>query len=286
MYHIQNEMFCLDISEIGAEIVNLRINQINILWHKNELWDHQSPILFPIIGSLKDDHYIYEGKKYTIPMHGFMMTCCFTADRITDHSIRLSTRYTNDTLKMYPFKYEFHITYRLEKNTLKIFFEVINLDQKEMYFSLGIHPGFDYQGLKTLLGENFELSFSPKNVQSVDFDPSYVKDVREEDISRKTLKDLSLELSRKKTLCYRGLQNIELKFQTKTLKIQNGMPYMAFWQKNPDQPEFLCIESWWGLPDEHTTNHQLCEKPYLQKLESQKKFQTKIEISFNEEAKS
>lgn len=62
MIKIQNNHFKLEISTLGAEMKALYINDINILWKANELWNSQSPVLFPIIGSLKDGYYIYNEK--------------------------------------------------------------------------------------------------------------------------------------------------------------------------------------------------------------------------------
>jgi len=41
--------------------------------------------------------------------------------------------------KIYPFKFEFLIRYKLEENALVVSYEVINKDTKNIYFSLGGH---------------------------------------------------------------------------------------------------------------------------------------------------
>ena len=45
MVQIKNDVFCLDISETGAELTNLSIRGVNILWKRSSLWNNQSPIL-------------------------------------------------------------------------------------------------------------------------------------------------------------------------------------------------------------------------------------------------
>ena len=44
MVQIKNDVFCLDISETGAELTNLSIRGVNILWKRSSLWNNQSPI--------------------------------------------------------------------------------------------------------------------------------------------------------------------------------------------------------------------------------------------------
>lgn len=73
-----------------------------------------------------------------------------------------------------------------------------------------------------------------------------------------------------------------MRSQTKVLRIENQMPYTAFWQANPTNPLFICIEPWHGLPDDESTTHQLIDKRGIQKLEENKTFLTEIEISYLE----
>lgn len=286
MYQIKNNIFCLKISKVGAELEKLCIHNINILWEKNELWNRQSPILFPIVGQIKDGFYLYENTSYNLSCHGFIRDEDFNVVQYDSDLIKLSSKYNENTLKMFPFKYEFNITYRLIENAIKIILEVKNLDSKEMYFSCGLHPGFSYAGLNQLFQQEVQVEFSHTNVKSVEFTPSFVAAVKEEMIERRLeLSELSSKLQEYKTLCYQGLNSIELKSQTKAIIIKNKMPYTALWQANPKAPQFLCIEPWYGLPDELDTNHELKDKKYLQRLEQGKSFKTEVEISFIDEVK-
>ncbi len=282
MFQIKNDTFCLNISNIGAELEKLWVHDVNILWEKNDLWSNQSPILFPIVGRMKDGYYLYNHQKYEIPPHGFIKEQSFEASVIQKDFIRLTSTYNEKTLKMYPFRYEFSITYALLADRIKIGIEIKNLDDKEMYFSCGLHPGFSYQGLQELLGD-FRYEFDPTLVKSVSFDPCYVTDIQEQRL-QSTLQpeELSKQLEQAKTLCYQGLSHIALRSKTKILKINNSMPYTAFWQAMPNQPKFICIEPWYGLPDDVHTNHELIQKRDILTLMPGKTFETHIEISIME----
>ena len=286
MYQIANDFFCLNISKTGAELEQFYVHDMNILWTRGKLWNSQSPILFPIVGRIKDEYYIYENSKYSLPIHGFLKEQSFEVVVERPNYIKLQHKFNENTLKMYPFKYEFNIIYELIENKVRITLQVKNIDNKKMYFACGLHPGFSYQGLKKLLGEDIQLYFDPLEVKSVSFTPSFVDTVQDKKINPvMNLQELSEELFESKTICYQGLTSILLKGQAKTIKIESQMPYTAFWQSMPENPEFICIEPWQGLPDAQDTNHQLKDKKSIQELNPNETFETYVEISIIEEGK-
>ncbi|MDE6408109.1 MAG: hypothetical protein K2K48_07535 [Anaeroplasmataceae bacterium] len=283
MYKIQNEIFCLSVSEFGAEPEKIIIKDVNVLWNGNEPWQEKSPLLFPIIGNLKDGYFKYGKQNYFMKTHGFLKDQQFQVVNHKDNSITLKSTYTEQTLAQYPFLYEFYITYSLIDHQIKISIEVCNLGEKEMLFSVGLHPGFDYNGLRTLLGDNIEILFSPTQVNSILFNPNFVKKIENITLPNSlNLASLSLELLSKKTICYQGVNQIDLKSQTNSLRIKHSMPFISLWQSTPENPQFLCIEPWYGLPDKCRTNHRLEDKLHIQKLKSNESFKTEIIIEYIE----
>lgn len=279
MIKIQNNHFCLGISPIGAELDFLYVNDVNILWQKNALWGRQSPVLFPIIGSLKDGYYLYENQRYEMPVHGFVKDKSFVVEQSTSNVLRLVTKHTEETLQMYPFKFELSITYALIHKTLKVILEVKNIDDKPIYFSIGMHPGFSYYGLRDFFEEKFGLLFHPTSVPFVNFSPTFVSGLEEHQIKEQSFEELSKVLMEKRTLCYEGLNAIEIKSKNKSILIENDMSHLAFWQKNPENPEFICIEPWHGLPDFEDTDHDIEHKKNLTKLDVEQVFTTSFQIS-------
>ncbi|MBR2361543.1 MAG: hypothetical protein IKA80_02770 [Spirochaetaceae bacterium] len=42
------------------------------IWNGNpSVWKFRAPILFPIVGRLKDCYFLWQGKEYHLPNHGF-----------------------------------------------------------------------------------------------------------------------------------------------------------------------------------------------------------------------
>lgn len=285
MHEISNGLIKVGVNTFGAELEYIKVNNINILWKRNDLWGAQSPVLFPIIGALKDGYYFYEGKRYEIQPHGFVKGMFFEVAHLDKNKIILSQKYNEETLKCYPYKFELLITYLIIENSLKIIFEIKNLDIKDLPFSIGIHPGFSYNGLENLLGKDYQLKFYPNKVDEVVFSPTFVLGKTKSEINYKTFNDMSIDLSTKRTICLEGVNTLEIQSKKNKLIFKNEMSYMAFWQKNPEYvPEFMCIEAWEGIPDEEVKNcRNLCDKLGNIILKKNESFKKEFEIKYEEE---
>jgi galactose mutarotase-like enzyme len=74
---IENDKLRVAIKSKGAEITSIKTaaDGREFIWEGDpDVWSGQSPLLFPIIGGLKDDVYRLNGKEYKLPKHGFGRT--------------------------------------------------------------------------------------------------------------------------------------------------------------------------------------------------------------------
>src|SRR5436190_15802928 len=56
----------------GAELCSLKnADGLELLWQAGPKWARQSPVLFPIVGRVKNDEYRHRGKTYPMKQHGF-----------------------------------------------------------------------------------------------------------------------------------------------------------------------------------------------------------------------
>jgi galactose mutarotase-like enzyme len=111
------------------------------------------PILFPICGNLPDNTYTYNGQQYTLKQHGFARDLPWeVAEQKTEDSasVTLILKSSDRTRTVYPFDFQLAFTYELQGNHLKIVQRCTNHSDKEMPFSLGLHPYF-WTGDKTQL---------------------------------------------------------------------------------------------------------------------------------------
>jgi galactose mutarotase-like enzyme len=103
------------------------------------------PILFPICGNLPDNTYQFDEQPYSLKQHGFARDLPWdVTDRTTQEqvSITLSLQSNEQTRSLYPFEFQLNFTYRLQGNSLELDQEFVNLGDRPMPFSTGLHPYF------------------------------------------------------------------------------------------------------------------------------------------------
>lgn len=142
---LENEQLKVTINSLGGELSSIIKKQTGIeyMWNGDEkYWKRTSPVLFPIVGSLKNKEFIYEGKSYPMGQHGFARDMEFSVKSEKDGEVWFSLKSDEETMKKYPFAFCLELGYRLNGNSLDVLWRVINEDIKEMHFSIGGHPAF------------------------------------------------------------------------------------------------------------------------------------------------
>ena len=127
-YTIKNEFLTATITSFGAELISLFDNEgINRLHTPSpKTWNRVSPILFPQVSRTPGFKYKVEGKEYNMPAHGFFRNIEHTPISHGVDQIKFALKDNEETLKMYPYHFEFIVTYTLIKNKLEVSFNVIN----------------------------------------------------------------------------------------------------------------------------------------------------------------
>lgn len=163
-YEIKNQFLNVKINSRGAELASVKSvnSDTEFLWQADpEVWNRHAPILFPIVGRLKNDTYQYQGKSYQLSQHGFARDKEFKLLSQENDAISLVLRDDEASLKEYPFHFELVITYRLLNNLLIEDLSVKNPSNEEMYFSIGCHPGFNIPVNDQLKKNNYYLQMFP-----------------------------------------------------------------------------------------------------------------------------
>lgn len=272
---ISNSELTATINTFGAELTSLKNNSNReYIWEGNpDYWGKHSPILFPIVGSLKNDCYNYNNTTYHLPRHGFAREMEFDVVEKTDDKAVFSLKQSPITLAKYPFQFELQISYTLTHSVLKIGFKVINNNEVSMPFSIGAHPAFaipnDF--------ENYELLFEKSE--------NLVVSKLENDLISNSSYTLPLENNRL-PLNYPLFENDALIFKTLASKsvtiAENKIPFLkvhftdfpslGIWTKT--QAPFVCIEPWIGYADTIENNGNLEEKEGFQILGVYQTFET------------
>src|SRR5918993_840617 len=133
-----------EVSAQGAELIRLQDEQgHDWLWDGDPaFWTGRSPLLFPIIGSVRNDRICINGLEYELPRHGFARTSHFEIEESNSSQCRFRLRSSKATLSRYPFPFELDVSYAVEGATLSITAAVSNTGSSRMPVSFGFHPAF------------------------------------------------------------------------------------------------------------------------------------------------
>jgi galactose mutarotase-like enzyme len=273
MITLINEYITASISPKGAELQSLKsvLTGIEYMWGGDAAyWGKHSPVLFPIVGSLKSDTYYYDGKKYSLPRHGFAREKEFVADKISDAEAVFTLQQTEETLAVYPFAFTLKLRYTLDGPKISCTYEVENPSEKEMLFSVGAHPAFAVPMLAGSSYTDYYLQFSePETLHRWKLDNGLVENHSEVVETEKGRLALHPSLFYEDAIVLKHLQSnqITLACNVHAHGIHftfNGFPFYGIWAAK-DAP-FLCLEPWCGIADSVDSNQQLTDKEGIVKL--------------------
>ena len=284
-------------SSLGGELISFKLDGIEKI-HQGEdvrdsqgrvYWKRHAPVLFPIVGKVRNNAYTYQGKEYSLGQHGFARDLDFTLVSKTDKEIVFSLKSTPDTLKVYPFDFELIIRHTLEGNKVRVGWKVVNTGSDNMYFSIGGHPAFNVPALGTADSkEDYYLFFEGKNsvsyklldpeegtvdnvkAFSLDTDKGYYK-IKESMFDNDALIFDEYEVE-KVSLCYSD------KKPYITLEAK-GFPSFGIWSATKKNAPFVCLEPWIGRADDKGFEGSLEQKYKEQKLSAGQTFEADYTIA-------
>lgn len=282
MINLENDFMSVKIKKDGAELVSVydKNREKEKMWSGDpKYWGRVSPVLFPFIGKLKDDCYIYENEKYEMTKHGFLRDQTFELVSQNDTRAVLSFQSNEETYKQYPFKHEVVITYTLKMRSVIVEWEVINLDDKEMFYSIGAHPAFK-------LDAGFDYIFTFPNQRR-----AHQMLLSETGlVSGKEVQDLdNLAISKDKfindAIIYEDVDAVVLQKKDSSESVRmnfKGFPYVGLWSPIVDDKmaPFVCIEPWVGIADEVNSKNHLDKKLSVSKLSAQDSKKYRYEMIF------
>lgn len=284
IHSIENEHLRLSVKSFGCEITSIKSKntEYEFMWQGNpQIWSGQAPILFPIIGRLIDDKYIFDGKEYTMEKHGFARRNEW--EFITGDKNSMTFRLTDNenTRTMYPFSFELRVTFTLNENTLKVKHEVENKTDGTMYFSLGAHPAFNCEiGDKLTFSKNEELKTEKIDlVRSLRLPGkfSFPQDNGTITITKDIFNEDALILSSFES------DSLTLHSDNNSRKIKftfGNAPYLGIWAK--PGASYVCIEPWYGVNDSLEKKDDFSKKDAINALGKNETFVFEWTAKFSE----
>jgi len=280
IYELKNDKYRLKIDSFGAELISASFNNEEYLHQKEEVyWNRSSPVLFPIVGKLKNNNYKYKNKNYSLPIHGLARHKEFTFVEKSQNSLVFSLSEDENSLKHYPFIFTLQITYILKEDSFDIVYEVSS--KEDILFSLGAHPAFV---LKASL-DNTYLEFKEKeelDLLCLNLENGCINKRVKHYLNSKIL-PLKKNIFKNDALIFEATKSQEVSLKNKENEksvriVYEDFPFIGFWA--PINADFVCMEPWCGIADEEDTNYIFEEKKGIISLKKNETFSRKLAISF------
>jgi galactose mutarotase-like enzyme len=286
MIFLENEHLYASFASKGAELQSLKSkkNDISYLWVGNpHYWGKFSPVLFPIVGSLKNNTYYFKNKTYQLSRHGFARDRTFQVNQLSATEVVFTLRDDEETRSVYPFQFILQLRYQLSGAVLSCTYEVSNPDDDQLLlFSIGAHPAFAISTAGDLKYSDYFLQFN-KDTELVYH--KVTQDLIEQETATMKLNNdllpLTYELFYEDALVLKTLKSDCITLLNH--KNPNGIhfrfkdfPFFGIWAaKNGD---FICLEPWCGIADGIDHDQNLETKEGIMSLTSKESFIRKWEI--------
>jgi galactose mutarotase-like enzyme len=267
---IRTGQLAATIKQHGAELCSLKdaVGR-QLIWQAGPEWPRHSPLLFPIVGRLKNDELRHRGMTYPMGQHGLARDHDFEWIARDENSCALVLTDNDQTWKRYPFAFRLMVTFALNGSDLDVTFDVTNTGGEVLPASIGAHPAFNWPLLPSLAKESYALTFSgdePAPIRRLRGglmrakpEPNPVEGSRLA-LSERLFEDDAIILDRLASTAVtygagRG-PSVRMSWQ--------GFPQLGVWSK--PGAAFLCIEPWCGFASPESFDGEFMDKPGLMHL--------------------
>ena len=241
----------------GGELISFKDGEgTESIWQGDpEYWTGRNPLLFPVVGNLKEGKIKINGETYSMNRHGFAREREFVITEQAEDHVVMELRADEDTLKKYPFNFKLQVCHRLEDSGFVTSFEIVNLDKREMPFCIGAHTAVCCPVFADETFEDYDIVFDEKEqADSLLLNSDgYIQKGKTVPFLRDSDRfALNYEpFEKMDTVIFSGLKStgVSLKHRLKGHGVHmdfEGFPFMAFWTKGAQRAPFICIEPWHG----------------------------------------
>lgn len=270
-----------EIRPLGAQIVSYTApDGREVIWQGDPaIWADHTPILFPVIGNVKDGTVIIDGKSYPITKHGFARRAMFTPVATGEDFVTLRLTESAETLAQYPFAFALEITYELTESGFRCRFTVENRSDCVMPFCVGGHPAFVVPMEEGAAFDDYQVIFPADETVTNLLCPGGQLITGSETLTfpQGVLKLDHAIFDEKDTLLLPELAStsVSLVHQVSGHGLHlswAGMEALAIWSRPVNHGNYLCLEPWHGLPGFADESGVFAEKRYATVLQPGEKY--------------
>ncbi|QDA60829.1 aldose 1-epimerase family protein [Hymenobacter jejuensis] len=292
-YTLENDLCRVSVNSHGAELSSFirksvdERAELEYMWQADPaIWGRHAPVLFPIVGRLPQDTYLYNGQSYKLSQHGFARDREFALVRQTPTQLRFELRADEQTRAVYPFDFRLAITYQLHDRTLTVGWDVQNpAADQDLLFSIGAHPAFRCPILEE--EEKFEDYFfhfdHPVTVERHVLEGGLLNGQTETVLREQTELPLTYQLFEQDALVLKHYDFTHITLRSfrsdRSVRMRfDGFPYLGLWTKG-EGASFVCIEPWHGVASAVGEVQELADKEGIMTLAPGQSFSANYDIT-------
>ena len=268
---LRNDAVTATVTADGAELCSLKnAARLELLWQAGSQWPRHSPLLFPIVGRLKNDELRHEGKTYPMTQHGFARDHRFDWAARESASCKLVLTDNAETRRRYPFAFRLSVTYTLSSADLEVALEITNPGDEMLPVSIGAHPAFNWPLLSGTAKEDYALTFARDEPMPIRRLRDGLLRAKPEPtpirgnmlaLSEQLFDDDAIILDRPASMSVRFAADHGPSIEV----LWEGFRQLGIWSKLGGAP-FLCIEPWYGFASPSDFDGEFSDKPGVMHL--------------------
>ncbi len=274
LFQISNDKITIQVDSLGAELKSLKSVPDNreYMWHGDPAyWGRTSPVLFPIVGGLKDGTFRVDGQAYSMGQHGFARDREFQLKSQVASEIWFTLSSDEETLKKYPYPFQLEIGYELVECTVIVKWRVTGQGKDPIWFSIGGHPAFLCPIDPGTDQTQYRLVFdAEEKIESSCIEGGLLGKRKKTYALRNGILPITADLFDEDALVIEGDQAHSV-----SLARPDGKPYLTLafdaplfgiWSPPKKKAPFICIEPWYGRCDSVDFTGDFKEREWTQEL--------------------
>lgn len=274
LFQISNDRITIQVDSLGAELKSLKevASDREYMWNADPAyWKRTSPVLFPLVGGLKNGTYRMNGQEYPMGQHGFARDMEFKLKSQVAHEIWFVLESDADTMEKYPYPFALELGYELADMTVIVKWRVKNLSEDTMFFSIGGHPAFLCPIDEGTKQSDYRIRFDSKEkIVSSCLENGLVSGKKVTYGLQDGILPVTEHLFDGDALVIEHDQAHRVALVTPDgrdyLTVKFDAPLFGIWSPPKKQAPFICIEPWYGRCDRADYTGDWKEREWMQSL--------------------